>query len=132
MLAHFVILNGRTAEKYNEALENPIDTAMAAAENITTNSSLLMQISLRLDTFIYHGRKFMIAKSFSMDGGEDTTAASGDDESKIPLLPGFLHLKNWLCSDEVQHGLGIENDQKLPRFKRPEDGGEWEVFWDEY
>ena len=132
MLAHFVILNGRTAEKYNEALGNPIDAAMAAAEKITTNSSLLMQISLRLDTFIYHGRKFIIAKSFSMDGGKDTTGANGDDESKIPLLPGFLHLKNWLCSDEVQHSLGIENDQKLPRFKRPEEGGEWEVFWDEY
>lgn len=106
---------------------------MEAAKHITIENGLLLQITLRLDVFKYHGRKFRIAKAFSMDSKKPSSDSTGKvDDNPVPLLPGFLHLNEWFCTERIQQGLGILNDQHLPKFQQPTPGGEWKVRWEEY
>ncbi len=134
MLAHFIILSGEGSKKYDEALQNPIEAALEAAEHISIENGLLLQITLRIDVFKYHGRKFKIAQSFSTDAKKASKEGreAGEDEYKVPLLPGFLHLNEWFCTDVIQQGLGILSDQDMPSFEKPTPGGEWKVRWNDY
>ena len=153
MLAHHIILNGK--ESFESAWKNPVDAALNFSNKVSNESGLLLQALLRIEIFRFHGRKFLIAKSFSMDdddnkkkktmqkkdGKEEEKIADGKknknveevkDSVEIPVVPGFLLLNKWFCKPQTQSALGILNDQKLPALRKPTEGGEWHVFWKAY